>query len=73
MNYTNQSKTKVAIKIWNDLSDGTKEQNVFLPLFVNGLIKTEKFDEEDSRKWVHAWEKECIILKNKNGSYRKSQ
>ena len=63
---------------WHDwylsanLSDGSKTQNVYMVLFTKELVKTEKFDKTDASKWFNQWEKEGVILKNKNGTYRKA-
>jgi len=66
------TKEKTADVVWNSLSDGTKNQNVYMVIFTKELVKTEKFDKIDARKWFDQWEKEGVILKNKNGTYRKA-
>ena len=71
-NTKNLTKEKTADVVWNSLSDGTKEQNVYMVLFTKELEKTEKFDKTDASKWFNQWEKEGVILKNKNGTYRKA-
>ena len=58
--------------VWAGLSDGTKDQNVYMVLFTKELVKTEKFDQSAATKWFNQWEKVGIILKNKNGTYRKA-
>ena len=42
-------------------------------IFTKELVKTEKFDKTDATKWFNQWEQEGVILKNKNGTYRKAQ
>ena len=71
-NTKNMTKEKTADFVWNSLSDDTKEQNVYMVLFTKELEKTEKFDKTDATKWFNQWEKEGVILKNKNGTYRKA-
>ena len=71
-NTKNLTKEKTADLVWSGLSDGTKEQNVYMVLFTKELEKTEKFDKTDASKWFNQWEKEGVILKNKNGTYRKA-
>jgi len=66
------SKEKAADVVWNGCSDGSKNQNVYMVVFVKELIKSEKFDKTDATKWFNQWEKEGVILKNKNGTYRKA-
>jgi len=66
------TKEKMANTIWNKLSDKTKEENIYMPIFTKELAKTDKFDIIDAQKWFLQWEQEGVILKNKNGSYRKS-
>jgi len=69
---TTMTKEKLANTIWNKLSDKTKEENVYMPIFTKELAKTDKFDIIDAQKWFLQWEQEGVVLKNKNGSYRKS-
>ena len=71
-NTKNLTKERTADVVWAGLSDGTKEQNVYMVLFTKELIKTEKFDQTGANKWFNQWEKEGVILKNKNGTYRKA-
>ena len=71
-NTKNLTKEKTADVVWAGLSDGTKDQNVYMVLFTKELVKTEKFDQSAATKWFNQWEKEGIILKNKNGTYRKA-
>ena len=66
------TKEKAADVVWNACSDGSKNQNVYMVVFVKELVKTEKFDKTDATKWFNQWEKEGVILKNKNGTYRKA-
>ena len=68
----NLTKEKTADVVWNSLSDGTKNQNVYMVIFTKELVKTEKFDKTEASKWFNQWEKEGLILKNKNGTYRKA-
>ena len=68
----NLTKEKTADVIWNSLSDGTKNQNVYMVVFTKELVKSEKFDKTDATKWFNRWEQEGVILKNKNGTYRKA-
>jgi replicative DNA helicase Mcm len=66
------TKEKTADVVWNSCSDGSKNQNVYMVVFTKELVKTEKFDKTDATKWFNQWEKEGVILKNKNGTYRKA-
>ena len=66
------TKEKTADVVWNACSDGSKNQNVYMVVFTKELIKTEKFDKTDATKWFNQWEQEGVILKNKNGTYRKA-
>jgi len=66
------TKERTADVVWNSLSDATKNQNVYMVIFTKELVKTGKFDKIDARKWFDQWEREGVILKNKNGTYRKA-
>ena len=68
----NLTKEKTADIVWNSLSDGTKNQNVYMVVFTKELVKTGKFDKTEASKWFNQLEKEGVVLKNKNGTYRKA-
>ena len=66
---SNLSKEKTANIAWKSCED--ENGSVYLVLFKKELIKSDSFDEESASKWISNWERESIILKNPNGTWRK--
>ena len=42
-------------------------------LFKKELVKSGKFDEDTAQKWISNWEREGMILKNPDGTWRKAE
>tara|TARA_R110002020_G_scaffold249930_1_gene463978 strand:- start:7916 stop:9892 length:1977 start_codon:yes stop_codon:yes gene_type:complete len=66
---TNLSKEKTANLTWKSCED--EGGSVYLVLFKKELVKTDAFDEDGATKWISNWERESVILKNPNGTWRK--
>ena len=63
------SKEKTANLAWKSCEDD--DGSVYLVLFRKELIKSGVFDDDGVTKWISNWERESVILKNPNGTWRK--
>ena len=70
-NTASLSKEKTANLLWKQC--GGEDHKVFMVLFKKELVKSGKFDEDTAQKWISNWEREGMILKNPDGTWRKAE
>lgn len=69
-NTKNETKEKIAHRIWNEAKD--KNGNVREVLFVQLLSKEDGFDDVSAKKLFGQWENSCVIKLNKDMTWSKT-
>jgi len=64
-----ETKEQVANRVWAESSDPAG--NVIITEFMKALSESTTFDETAAKKLFDAWDKNCIVRMNKDGTWRK--
>jgi non-homologous end joining protein Ku len=64
-----ETKEQVANRIWAESSDPAGD--VVITEFMKALSESITFDENAAKKLFDAWDKNCIVRMNKDGTWRK--
>jgi len=67
---TKDTKEQIALSIWYNVGD--ENGNVKVDTFIKELSNADKFDQSSANRVFTDWEKNIIIKRNPDGSYRKT-
>ena len=67
---TKDTKEQIALTVWYNVAD--ENGNVKVDTFIKELSNADKFDQNSANRVFTDWEKNIIIKRNPDGSYRKT-